>query len=48
MARTVRRTTQFKRDYKLMKRRGKEMEKLRVEPGVVIFERTGTHSDLFR
>ncbi len=84
-----RRIGQFKRDYKLMKRRGKDMEKLRgvmrkladqepletkhrdhplvgnyagrrechvgpdwlliykLEPGVIIFERTGTHSDLF-
>lgn len=84
-----RRVGQFKRDYKLMKRRGKDMEKLRgvmrkladqepletmhrdhplvgnytgrrechvgpdwlliykLEPGVIIFERTGTHSDLF-
>jgi len=86
---TPRRTGQFKRDYKLMKRRGKDIEKLRgilkklanqetldakhrdhplagnyvgrrechVEPdwlliykletGAIIFERTGTHTDLF-
>ena len=84
-----RRVAQFKRDYKLMKRRGKDMEKLRsvmrklaneepleakhrnhplvgnyvgrrechvepdwlliykLEPDVIIFERTGTHADLF-
>ena len=90
MVRAVRRAAQFKRDYKLMKRRGRDVEKLRVamlklvneepletkyrdhsllgnysgrrechiepdglliyklEPGVVVFERTGTHSDLFR
>ena len=83
------RVAQFKRDYKLMKRRGKDMEKLRsvmrklaneelleakhrnhplvgnyvgrrechvepdwlliykLEPSVIIFERTGTHADLF-
>ena len=90
MARAVRRTAQFKRDYRLMKRRGRGMEKLRfvmlkladekpletkyrdhplrgnyvgrrechiepdwlliyiLEPGFVVFERTGTHSDLFK
>lgn len=89
MSLTPRRTGQFKRDYKLMKRRGKEMEKLRgvmrkladqqtlepkhcdhplvgnyagrrechvepdwlliykLEPGAIIFERTGAHADLF-
>jgi mRNA interferase YafQ len=89
MSLTPRRTGQFKRDYKLMKRRGKDMDKLRtimrkladqetieakhrdhplvgnyvgrrechvdpdwlliykLEPGVIIFERTGTHADLF-
>ena len=90
MVRTVRRTAQFKRDYKLVKRRGMDTEKLRLamlklandepletryrdhlllgsyggrrechiepdwlliyklEPGAIVFERTGTHSDLFR
>ena len=89
MSLTPRRTGKFKRDYKLMKRRGKDMDKLRtimrkladqetieakhrdhplvgnyagrrechvepdwlliykLEPGVIIFERTGTHADLF-
>lgn len=84
-----RRIGQFKRDYKRMKRQGKDMEKIRsvmtrlanrepldpkhrdhplvgnyvgrrechvepdwlliykLEPGVIIFERTGTHADLF-
>lgn len=89
MARTFRRTGQFKRDYKRMKRRGKHMDKLRrimlkianeepletkhrdhpllgnhagrrechvepdwllvykLGPDFILFERTGTHADLF-
>jgi mRNA interferase YafQ len=89
MALTPQRVGQFKRDYKLMKRRGKDLSKLKdilerftqgkpldakhrdhylagnfagrrechvepdwlliykIEPGFIIFERTGTHSDLF-
>lgn len=89
MALTVRRSGQFKRDYKLMKRRGKDMEKLqrvmeklasgvpleakyrdhplvgnyvgrhdchvdpdwlliyKFESDAILFERTGTHADLF-
>ena len=77
-----RRTGQFKKDYKRMKRRGKDMEKLarqgpldpkhrdhvlvgnyvrrrechvepdwllvyKLESDSILFERTGTHSDLF-
>jgi len=89
MALTLRRTGQFKRDYKLMKRRGRDMAQLRrvmrklankerLEPTYrdhvlvgnyvgrrechvgpdwlliythesdsIVFERTGTHADLF-
>lgn len=35
-------TTQFKKDYKLAKRRGLDIEVL-----VLTLARTGTHSDLF-
>ena len=35
-------TTQFKKDYKLAKRRGLDIEDL-----VLTLARTGTHSDLF-
>ena len=35
-------TTQFKKDYKLAKRRG-----LHIEVLVLTLARTGTHSDLF-
>lgn len=50
-------TTHFKRDLRLMVKRGKRADKFKVVPdwllvyklseSAVIFERTGTHADLF-